>query len=217
MLGPILYAVYTSDIPTPTSCSVSMYADDTAVFTSSGTTSEIQTTLQVAMTLFMEYFHKWKIKLNLKKTACILFTNKRSKKLLPQTNLNLGASNVPWVDSIKYLGVYLDQRLTFQSHVQNTTEKISKTIRILYPFINRKSHLSVEYKLLIVKSIFIPILLYGCPVWGDCAPTHIKKLQIAQNKVLKLCLDLPYYFSTTKLHKKANINLIITNIAKYTA
>jgi len=151
----------------------------------------------------------------LAKQTLFFFTRKRCQSSLPQRSLHLNGTDIKWLDSIKYLGIHLDPKLTFQQHINCTLDKISKTIRILYPFINRRSELSLDNKILLVKQIFIPILTFGSPVWGDCAKSHISKLQIAQNKILKLVLNLPFDFSTKKLHEQANVNLIFENINIY--
>jgi len=41
---------------------------------------------------------------------------------------------------------------------------------------------------LIFKQIRRPILTYACPIWGNCtsSSSHIKKMQIVQNKVLRI-------------------------------
>lgn len=102
----------------------------------------------------------------------------------------------------------LDRKMTFKPHTEDVCMKVSKCIHALYPLINRKSQLSQFNKLLIFKVAMQPILLYAAPVWNHCAKCHKSKLQISQNKALKLVLDKPWYFSTQRLHQIANINRI---------
>lgn len=68
--------------------------------------------------------------------------------------------------------------------------------------------LSNHNKILIVKLVFQAIILYGCPVWGNCAKTHLKRLQVSQNKILKMALNLPWHFSTNMLHTISNVNTV---------
>lgn len=117
---------------------------------------------------------------------------------------------------VKYLGVIFDTKLTYGDHVKSITEKVSKAIKMLYPLINRNSNLSKENKLIIYDHIFLSIILYACPAWGITAKSHIKKLQICQNKVLKMMLGLPWDFSTRRLHSESNIKMINEQIQKIT-
>jgi len=48
--------------------------------------------------------------------------------------------------------------------------------------------------------VFQAIMRYAAPVWQSCANTHKNKLQTQQNKILKMMMDLPFNFPTTKLH-----------------
>lgn len=121
---------------------------------------------------------------------------------------------IAWESSVKYLGIYLDKKLTFQERIRRTLHKISIATRMLYPFINRKSPLSDQNKIIIHKVIFQALLLYGCQVWGKCARCHVKKLQIQQNKLLKMMLNLPWHHSTSDLHSRANVELISDRIQK---
>lgn len=160
------------------------------------------------MSRLEEYYTKWKIKINSNKTQAIFFTRKRKHCFLPNRNLTLLGSDINWSDNIRYLGITLDPKLTFNSHISSIIDKVNNYRKILYPLINRNSLLNNPNKILIVKAIFQAIILYGCPVWGSCAKTHIKRLQIAQNKILKMALKLPWHFSTSKLHLDNNVKTV---------
>ena len=108
----------------------------------------------------------------------------------------------------KNLGLLLDKRITLNQHIENVVNKTAQASRILYSLLNRKSHLSTQNKLLLYKIVLRPIMTYAAPVLLDSIRTHIKKLQKLQNKLLKMCLDSPWRFSTRELHKEADIEMI---------
>lgn len=87
---------------------------------------------------------------------------------------------------------------------------------MIYPLINRKSKLSYRNKLMVFKSSFRPVLLYASPVWGGCANSHLKGLQVAQNKCLKLVANRPYYFPTKRLHEDTRVSLVKDSISAQT-
>jgi hypothetical protein len=183
VLGPILYNIFTADIPVPNNCSLSAFADDMAICSVGLLGEDIIETLQNGLDRLQNFFTKWKIKVNTEKTKAIFFTRKRRACFKPQSYLKLDNNDIEWVEILKYLGITLDSKLTFRQHISRTIDKINKAIVTLYPFVNRNSHLSTENKLLLHKTIFQPILLYGAPIWHDIAKTHISKLQVAQNKI----------------------------------
>lgn len=210
VLGPILFNVYVSDTPQlDSNTHLAMFADDTALVSSSIFAQDALISLQNSLNLIDQYFVKWKIKINATKSQAIWFTRRKKPCYLPNVNLQLCSYDIEWSDECKYLGIILDKKLTFQKHIAYTIHKINITTRVLYPFINRKSSLSMHNKMLIFKTIFQAILVYGAPAWFDCAKSHIKKLQICQNKILKMILRLPWHYSTNRLHDMGNVNTII--------
>lgn len=215
VLGPVLFNIYISDIPNLfPNTHLAMFADDTAIYSSSILPCDILQCLQNSLHKIEKFFHRWKIKANPNKSQAVFFTRRRKQTFFPTRKLNLYSEEIDWSNECKYLGLVLDSKLTFEKHVSKTIHKINLTIKILYPFINRRSGLSIDNKIIIFKTIFLAILSYGSPVWCDCANTHLGKLQICQNKILKMMLNLPWHFSTRRLHKRANVNFISTTINK---
>lgn len=207
-LSPTLYNIYTSDVPTLDNCEIAMYADDSAVLCSSECPLKITHNLETALDKLTAHYNKWKIQINPSKTQATYFTNRRAQRYLPQRNLRHNNSELEWKSDTKYLGVNLDKKLKFTIHIDQTVKKSHQIIRTLYPLINRKSKLNLNNKLLLYKSVFRPVITYGCPTWGNCAQTHLKRIQIVQNKVLKLMLNLPFFHSTVALHEEAKMKMI---------
>jgi hypothetical protein len=77
VLGPTLYLLYTSDLPTLEQNVVATFADDTAIMAIGDTKSESTEKLQIAMTEVQRWTRKWRIKLNDTKSVHVDFTNKR--------------------------------------------------------------------------------------------------------------------------------------------
>lgn len=161
VLGPVLYNVYTSDFPRLPACGTAIYADDTGIFSSHEFSLNIETNLQNAIRILVDYFNKWKIKLNAGKVQSIFFSRKRKSCYLPSNPLNVCGVRVDWKPSVKYLGIHLDEKLTFKEHISNTINKVNIATKMLYLFINRKSILCSFNKIVIHKVIFQAILLYG--------------------------------------------------------
>lgn len=68
--------------------------------------------------------------------------------------------------------------------------------------------MTTENKLLIYKVALRPIFTYAAPVIHNIAHTNKKKLQIMQNKILKMCLDKPHHYRTTDLHQESGIEFV---------
>ena len=215
-LSPILYNIFTSHIPTFPNCTTSIFADDTSILSYDLYATKIVSNLQNALIELNNYFNKWNILVNPEKTQAIYFTRKRKECFIPQSPLRFMSHDISWESKVKYLGVVLDTKLNFNEHIPYLLDKINKTTCLMYPLINRNSDLSTENKKLIIKAIFHPIMFYCCPVWSNSAKCHINKLQIAQNKLLKMIFRLPWHYSTRRLHIIANMEHFNEKLSRLT-
>lgn len=110
----------------------------------------------------------------------------------------------------------MDGKLLFDKHINNSINKVKGLTRSLYTMINRRSSLQLANKLLLYKSVFRPVLTYGCPVWQCCAMSHLRRLQVKQNKLLKMIFNLDPWFPTDELHDIAETETLLEFFNKLT-
>lgn len=208
VLSPCLYSLYTHDIPN-IDCNMGLFADDTGMFTAGRLYKGVRKKLTKGAKTISGYFRKWKISLNKSKTCAIFFT-KRKKKQLPQASdfIKIEGERIPWSTTIKYLGCTLDRRLTYKTHINNNLNKCCIGIKSLYPLIHRKSNLSTRIKNNMYKTYFRPVLTYPPLICLKSAKTHRNRLQIQQNKLLRLLNNRPYYTRNSDLHNDSKIKPI---------
>ncbi|KAI8115847.1 putative RNA-directed DNA polymerase from transposon BS [Lucilia cuprina] len=170
-------------------------ADDTFNFSAQTHNAvNIISNLQIALSELKAYFDKWKIMINPEKTQTIYFTRKRNARFIPQQPITFMNIDIPWENNVKYLGVILDTKVNFYCHIPYIINKINKLIRVLYPLINRK--LDTEYReqeTLLLNLFFHPVMFYCAPSLVVFRKMSHKKVQIAQNKLLKMVFKLPWH------------------------
>lgn len=215
VLSPTLYNVYTSDLKI-TKSEKAFFADDTGLYVSGMSPGKIVKNLNAASKQLTDYSTKWKIKLNDVKSDAIFFTRRRAEKWLPSTGITVRNAEIAWKDPVKYLGVNLDKTLTFKTHIDRVQNKALKNFGALYPLLNKRSKLNTINKIRVFRAIIQSVLLAACPVWGNCALSHVQKLQVIQNKCLKTILNLPRRHETSDLHRLASIPTITEQIFKIT-
>lgn len=81
-------------------------------------------------------------------------------------------------------------------------------MRILYPLINHKSTLEMKSSLL--STPLRPLITYACPVWAATSSTKINKIQILQNKFLRICLKASWFMRNRQIQSDTGIPLIHT-------
>lgn len=216
VLSPILYNVLTSDVLMVDGVSYAFFADDTAFLVSDKDPQIVITHLQAAMNNLQEFQRKWRIKLNAGKTQSIFFTRRRAAQHLPRRTITVNGQPTTWDDEVKYLGVLFDKKLKFDKHVNYVAGKVDRSTKALYSLLNRRSKLHIKNKMLVVKCIIRPMFTYASAVWGNCAKSHRKRLQVKQNKLLKMVLNLNPWYPTDDLHKLAGVDTIDASIERAT-
>ena len=122
-----------------------------------------------------EWFRKWRFKVNENKSTHITFTLRR-QNCPPVTNNN---SKIPTKDSVKYLGLHLDRRLTWKEHIKAKGNQLKLIVKQYYWLLGRRTNLCLKNKLLLYKVILKPIWTYGILLWGTAIP--ISKYSNASN------------------------------------
>ena len=112
----------------------------------------------------------------------MLFTLNRQLKSTACCQIAISGEAVKRVDCTKFLGVLIDDSLTFKCHIDHLVSKLSKYVGLFY----RVRHLLPQSALLtLYKTLFEPHLNYCNVIWGNTFPSHLKKLQALQKKVIR--------------------------------
>lgn len=204
VLSPVLYNFYTADLPMASDCLYGIFADDTAVASTSRFYKQIETKLKNAFLLMNSYFHKWKIKVNTSKTQALFITRRRTKQL-PTGPITLGGSEVPWQGSLKYLGFTITSSLTINAHINDVLCKSNRALGMLYMFLYYKSTLSVEIKIHIYLLYLRPLFTYAPVMLLKGSLTSRQPLQRFQNKVLRIILNKRKSTPIRILHQISNV------------
>lgn len=134
------------------------------------------------------------------------------KETCPTVTLNNVV--IPQADEAKYLGLYLDRRLTWKKHILTKRKALGIQLRKYYWMLNRNSKLSLDNKLLIYKCIMKPTWTYGMQLWGTAANSNLEILQRFQAKLLRIITDSPWYITNQRLHHDLGIPTIKEEIMK---
>ncbi|KAL1138742.1 hypothetical protein AAG570_008804 [Ranatra chinensis] len=186
--------------------------NDLALYSSSVSAKNAINRVRNATHHMIKELNLWKINVNAAKSEAILFTPSRKQV---DTHIHIRTNRIPFSSSVKYLGVHIDNKLNWNVHTKTTNKlALSKLGRNYCLF--RSSEINSKHKLLLYKAIVRPTLTYGCQVWHTVAETHLQKLQITQNKCIRLASGQPIRTNTLELHKRLNIPTLKDFIEKMT-
>ena len=151
---------------------------------------EIEDRLEELTRALIRWVNSNGLLLNLKKTNYMLFSSQRTVQ-----NLNLVLNNVPIqrVSEARFLGVIVDDKLTWTHHIKTLKSKMSRYIGIMYRI---KSSIPLAVRIQIYHS-FVQCHLNFCSlVWGFSSKSNIESLFTKQKKGMRAIMPgyINYYY-----------------------
>lgn len=204
VLGPVLYTIYTADLPETQGVTTATFADDTALLASSTDPAVASATLQNNLDKVTEWLQKWRIKANTTKSVHITFTLRKGSC----ASVKMCDITLPQCDTVRYLGMHLDKRLTWKKHIQSKRDELNMRFKNIYWLMARNSKLSTDNKLLIYKMILKPIWTYGLQLWGSACDSSLNIMQRMQNGILRTIANVPWFVTNTEIHEAMNMRTV---------
>ena len=193
VLGPLLFLIYVNDIiHCCCTCETNicnsncidkatfiLFADDTNIFISANSLAEVYSKANDVLKCLSLYLKANYLHINISKSKFIQFKTPRSMDT--SLDLALDGTKLKQVKSIRFLGVYIEEKLNWQCHINILVRKLARATGVLYnigrclPYNLRSS----VFNALINSHIFYPI-----PVWGG-NPSKLNNVFTSQKKALR--------------------------------
>jgi hypothetical protein len=142
--------------------------------------------------------------MNMEKTNFNIYSN---KKYNIDTLIVSGTKICKSVVS-RYLGILLDEQLSWSNHIEiicNKLMKLTYVFRSMARFIDKSMACQLYY------AYIYPHISYGIEIYGTAYKKYINKLQVMQNRILKILTCKPYRYNSQQLHNELNI-LTVSNV-----
>lgn len=216
IIGPSLFIVYINELcqlQLP-NCRVVTYADDTALLIHGSTWEEVRLLAESALVAVLKWLSSNLLTINLAKTFFVPFMLRKQNLISSSNTLLIRAhtcknSNqictcpiITAASQIKYLGVTIDQTLSWRYHVDSLTTRLRK---LIYIFKNLRQVADPDTLYMTYSALCMSLLTYCQTVWGGAAKTIMIKLERAQRAVLKVMLKKPYRFPTSLLYAESSV------------
>ena len=188
------------------------YADDTAILVYGPTWDVVKTIAEEALSKVMKWLNYNLLTLNLAKTTYIPFAIRRNTR--PAHNFSIAAHScsnpVPSCDcptltrsdSIKYLGVQIDDGLRWDKQIDALT---NRTMRLIHVFKSLRESANRDTLRMVYCALCQSVLGYCITAWGGAAKTKMLTVERAQRAILKVMTRKPYRFPTKELYSNCNV------------
>ena len=204
VLSPTLFLVFINDIMDAITNHVSnsLHADDLAIWTASDYTSSARVRIQQTVNNIDQWTKEWGLILNTKKTCATVFSLSTKKE---KVSIQLQESTIPQVENPPFLGVTLDQRLTWRQHIDSMEERSIRKLALM----KKLAGTTWGSNLKVLKQLYTgsvrPVMEYATTSWGTAAKTNCQTLDKVQNMGLRIILGAMKTTPIKEMERTANI------------
>lgn len=186
-LAALFFLIYINDI---FNCdifgSIQLYADDIVISYSCDNYCDMKDMMQSDLNKLSRYFNLNLLKINDKKTNYMVFKNRQRQSDNYNFNILYNDKVIERVNEITYLGLKIDYKLNWHSHIDSIRNKIYSIIGAI-----RKAK-EVLPRSALIKIYFAHIyshLKFMLPIWSSGPKVKLKSIKIIQNKALKIIFN----------------------------
>lgn len=202
VLSPLLFILFINDLESYISKEINafltMFADDTTICVTATSLKTLELNANKLLALFYDWCSSNNLIINASKTNYILFHN---RNIDPQNfTLQLNTTTLGKVSSTKFLGLYIDQGLSWVNHIDHVLSKLRSAYYVIR---NLKPIMDVKYLLNIYYSLAYSHIKYLILYWGQA--TDINRVFVQQKRILRLIYAYHPLESCRPLFKNNNI------------
>lgn len=211
VLGPILYTIYSSDMPLPAQRyghehMLSTFADDTVILASSHSLQQAIRVNQMYLSQLEKWAATWCIKINSTKTAHVIHTNRILSTSDRTITIQLNGCDVPLSSRHKYLGLHLDSKLNLKFHITYLRTRTYSLAEKFKWLLGSHCKLTRKCKALLYKQIIAPAWHYAIPIWGALSSdTQFRRIDRLQNKILRKATSSSWFTTNQTLRDRYNV------------
>ena len=201
-LGPNSFNIFINDIQNISDFVCLQFADDSNFLLSDKSLENLMKRANTELKKVIDYFESNKLLVS-KHKCCYMIVKPKPRIEIGETELFMGNDKMQKVDSLKFLGIQIDENLNFDKHIEKVKSKIRSGLGAL---IRVKHTLNYKSKYLIYMGLIKSHLDYCFVVWGDkISIGQMKELSILQKKAVRLLFSARYNSHTAPLFSLSGI------------
>ena len=183
VLGPLLFLIYINDLHKAINyCMVHHFADDTNLLLFDKSLKSLKKKINIDLKLLCQWLAANKISLNSSKTEYILFRRKL-KPINYELKIKINGKKLYPSTSIKYLGVFLDENLSWEIHVNSISLKLRRANGALSKI---RHYVSSNVLNTVYYALFHSHMSYACQIWGQNRGSITNRIFILQKSAVRI-------------------------------
>ena len=202
ILGPLLFLLYINDLAFVSKILfLLIFADDTNLFITGKDINSMINTMNQELIKINDWMIANRLSLNVAKTQYMIICGPK-KFPITDSDVYINQHKITMVNTVKFLGIIIDSKLSWSSHILYIKSKIAKSIGIIC---KARKKLCKNTLLTLYYSFIHPYLNYGIEIWGNTYAKYTNLLFIQQKKTLRIIKSVGPRDSTKDIFKELNI------------
>ena len=177
-----LFLLFINDLPNVSRrLKFYIFADDTSIYYDSDTIEDLTKKVNNELKYVKRWLDSNKLSLNISKTNYIIF-HSYADSIPLNTVIKIGKKHIAKVKYIKFLGVLLDEHLTWRYHISELSKKLARTCGILFKV---KCLLPRSILIMLYNALFLSFVQYGIIVWGQTFASYLEPIFKLQKRAVR--------------------------------
>ena len=176
--------VYTNDIhKSDSEASFQLFVDDISLSFADKNIRRLEAKINTSLENITNWLKANKLTLNIDKSQLLFFDLSPSTNKADALNIQINSQKLEQSKSIRYLGVVIDNKLNWKSHIEYINHKVNIGIGIV-----KKLRYYVQEETLInhYRALIKPHIDYGILAWSSANRTNLKTIERTMNKAIRL-------------------------------
>ena len=198
-LGPLLFLMYVNDLPKCSEFTTTLFADDTYLTLSDESLKNLENRANEQLTNIIIWLRSNKLSLNYSKTTYLLINKLPQISVSSEFKLAINQNIIERATSVKCLGVYLDEKLTWSNHLQLLSSQLAKTSGIFYrlrEYVTKKTLCMLYYSLVNSR------VQYAISVWGTACKSRLQEISVRLNNIVRMITWNNKFAHVTKMYEE---------------
>ena len=183
VLGPLLFLIFINDIPRASKLGTWLFADDTALVLSATSLALLQAEMNCEVQKVQAWLLANKLSVHYVDKSQYMLINSNYNNRIAEGSFELKMGNhiIERTKSYRYLGMIVDEKLSWADHIYEICSKLSQAAGVIFKI---RKLLTKEAMMLVYHSLVGSKLRYGLICWGTANKFLLDKVKVAHNTII---------------------------------